>query len=96
MPRLQLTIPDWLDQILNKTFILRGDKRLFIQKAIELALRNEEFCNIFGCSTHTLQINPPDKINPLNYINVIKPPQNTPSHKLKAEVQQIKFDQEFE
>lgn len=96
MPRLQLTIPDELDQILNKTFILRGDKRLFIQKAIEFALRNEEFCNIFGCSTHTLQITIPNKVNPIKQTNEIKPTQNTPSHKLKAEVQQIKFDQEFE
>ena len=96
MPRLQLTIPDELDQILNKTFILRGDKRLFIQKAIEQALEDEKLCQFFGVKPHTLQITTPNKVNPLNYINVIKPTQNTPSHKLKAEVQQIKFDQEFE
>lgn len=95
MPRLQLTIPDELDQDLNRLFT-GGSKRLFIQKAIEFALNNEDFCKFFGVKQHSKLATISDEVKPIKHTNKIKPAENNQNHKVKTESQQIKFDQEFE
>lgn len=95
MPRIQLTIPDELDQDLNRLFTSR-DKRLFVQKALQFALDNEDFCRFFGVKRNSKLATTSNKVKPIKHTNEIKPADKNPNKATKTEIQQIEFDQEFE
>lgn len=96
MPRLQVTISDELDEILLNAFECSADKRRFIEKAIKLALENEELCSKFvikPCTQTTTTISKPSTIN---YIENSQISRNADTTEVKKETTQIQFDPEFD
>ncbi len=75
MARLQITIADDIDQILNR-FNHANKKRLFVEYAIKLAANNPKICEIFGL-TDRAQLSVPvkDKLS----MNVIQVAKNKPA-----------------
>lgn len=47
MARINVTISDELDELLLTTFKNKGDRRLFIEKAIKAGFNNFELCGFF-------------------------------------------------
>lgn len=85
MARLQITIADEVDQILNH-FSHAVEKRLFVEYAIKLAANNPEICEIFGLNKAQLSV--PVKAS-LSNMNMIQVANNKPAAK-------VNIDSEFD